>query len=208
MTKIIKEIKSLILFSTIAILGGCETINQASQCDPEKNYLISNPEAIKKYEDLKNAGKISSFYFESVPAEPCYTDVCITYDSKDIKFYERKFKDNERDGIYKISVSPDLNNINCIKKDPSNPNNNCYLVEKNLNNEVMSQYKLVYDRSETMRTKVSFINIKSKEVLYEKSYQTYLTKALGGPGIATCKLYKNENNLKIDVLNYPTKLNN
>lgn len=191
----------------MAIIGGCETINQANQCDPEKNYIISNPEAMGKYEGLKKSNKISSFYFESVPPEPCYTDACVKYNDKDMDFYEKNFKDKERNGIYKISTSVDLKNENCIKKSSSINNGKCYLVEKSLNDEIKSKYKLVYDRSEIMRTKVTFINIENQEILYERSYQTYLTQALGGAGISTCKISRNKNNIKIDALNYPIKLN-
>lgn len=199
--------KKLMLLSAILSLGACETINQASQCDPEKNYIQTNIPAMEEYKALFKAGDIKSFYFEETSPRPCYTDLCVRFQTEKLDFLEKNFYDNERKGVYTVKAITNLKDTRCMEKDPSTLNNLdqlCYIVEKNKNNEIKSRFKLKYDRSNKGQTIISFIDLKNNTDLYKKSYQIYTTGAIGGPGGGTCKA-SNNSTYKFDILSFPTQ---
>lgn len=67
-------LKNLMVLSAFVMLGGCETLNQESQCDPDKNYVISNPEAMEEYKILKNSEETADFSYEKKSASKCSSD--------------------------------------------------------------------------------------------------------------------------------------
>ena len=200
--------KKLILFSTIAVLGGCETINQASQCDPDKNYLISNPQAMEEYKLLRKNGEVNGYYTVTLPPKPCYTNICVSIEDSN-EYIEKFFDDKERKGVYTIKAYKNKEGRNCITEDPATINNKikyCYEVTKNNNEEVKSRYQYTYDKRNKGQTIIVFSDIKNNIQLYEYSYQIYSTKAIGGPGFGTCKLNSNnnKNNYKFNPISFPT----
>ena len=182
--------KKLIILSTIAVLGGCETINQASQCDPDKNYISSNPQAMEEYKKLLNSSQVKSYYFFTSNPVSCENNECIGFETENFTFVERNFNDPKRNGIYTIRKSKEINNENCIKR--SKEKEYCFFVEKNKNQEIKSNYKIsvITDNEQTV---VKMDDIGRNVNLYTKSYQVYITKALGGPGFGTCEVSKNNN---------------
>ena len=196
--------KKLILFSTIAVLGGCETINQASQCDPEKNYLISNPQAMEEYKALRKSNEVQSYYYMAVPPTPCYNNICVTYDKK-LSYIELFFNDKERKGIYTIKGYENEQGRNCMDEDPITKNRKikCYEVIKNENEEVKSRYKYIYDKTKKGQTIISFYDSRKNVKLYEYSYQIYSTSAIGGPGFSTCKTKDNNPNYRFNPVSFP-----
>lgn len=66
----------------VLILSGCSTYYEAKNCDPEKNYMNSNPEGIEKYNRLLSDGKINSFYLKITPTPSCVNNNCFSYDTK------------------------------------------------------------------------------------------------------------------------------
>ena len=191
----------------MAIIGGCETINQANQCDPDKNYAISNPEAMEEYKRLKMNGSVVSYYDQALPTDSCYDTSCVAYKPDKIIFYEKYFNDDERKGVYTITASFNLEDENCMK-DPLYTKKKyeeyCYTVIKNKNDEVKSRYKYTYDKTTKGQTVITFFDLKNNIKLYEYSYQIYTTGALGGPGFGRCKKSKDNNpNYKFDAVSFP-----
>ena len=190
--------KHLIIFSTIVVLGGCETINQTNQCDPAKNYIISNPQAMEDYKKkIINKEKVS--LYENIK-QSCNSNSCIFYDSEKFKFVERNFNNLEMNGVYKITQIE--NNNNCVGNSKKIINDKCYLLEKNELGEINSDYEFTM-QSIGGNMNIIFKNLKTKEELYNVSYQTYSTKALGGPGYSYCsKQYKNNPHYKFHVTDF------
>ena len=179
--------KKLILFSTIAILGGCETINQASQCDPEKNYLISNPQAMEEYKSLFRNKKIKGYYFNNLTPKYCDDSLCMFFDTKKFEYMEIYFNDSKRKGVYTIKES--TNNENCIKQNSSmndNLDKKCFIATKNEEGSILSRYEYQTYNNEN-QTIIKFIDRKNNSILYEESHQIYSTKALGSYGFGICK---------------------
>jgi len=201
--------KKLALLSVMLSLGACETINQASQCVPEKNYIRVNKNAMDQYKKSFVAGEIKNFYFEESPAEPCYTDLCVGFDFNKINFMEKNFNDNSKVGVYTIRATKELNNPNCMEKNPASINNKnkvCYILEKNEKNIIKSQYRLKIDHSNTGQIIISFYDIKNNIELYQESYQTYSTGAIGAYGLTSCKINGIYNH-DFNVLQFPTQSN-
>ena len=196
--------KKLILFSTIAILGGCETINQTNQCDPDKNYIISNPQAMEEYKTLRKSGEINSFYVEVLPASLCNTNTCIKFDNNKFSYIERLFNDSERNGVYTITAHKDSEGRTCMKESASTiyeKNRLCYEAIKNDNN-IKSKYKYTYDRSKKDQTIVNVVDMKNNKSLYEYSYQIYSHKGIGGPAIGTCPSSNNNPEYKFNSISF------
>lgn len=201
----IKTISLLFLIGT-TITGCASSIK--SQCDPDKNYIISNPEAMEEYKELRRKGIIKSYYTESTNPEKCTTDICVQYDPNSFDFIEMYFNDKERKGVYTIKLSNDITNENCIRKDLlrlHKDKDTCYVVTKNKNNEIQSRYQVLRDNSRQDQSVVSFIDLDKNIKLYEISYQIYLTGAIGGPGYGTCPPSKiNNPDYKFDTISFPT----
>lgn len=197
--------KKLILFSTIAVLGGCETINQASQCDPAKNYVTSNPNAMEEYKFLKKTGKVNSYFYYKTPTGKCLDTLCVMYNPSKIKYYEKFFDDEERKGVYTIAAIENIDDGNCMKE-PSytvNKDRICYSVIKNKGGQINSRYEYIYDKTKKGQTIISFYDREKDIKLYEYSYQIYSTKVLGGPGFGTCKPSDNNPNYKFNAVSFP-----
>ena len=186
-------------------LSGCETINQASQCDPAKNYMISNPEAMKEYKLLRKNGEVESYYHMSIPTLPCYSNTCVTYYKK-LSYIELFFNDKERKGIYTVKGYENKEGRNCMKEDPITKNRKikCYEATENKNEEIKSRYQYTHDFSVNGQVIISFYDLKNKVTLYEYSYQVYSTKAIGGPGFGRCKLNENNPNYRFNPITFMT----
>ena len=197
--------KKLILFSTIAVLGGCETINQAKQCDPDKNYMISNPQAIEEYKKLKSEGKIRSYYHKDETLKFCDNDRCANFDVNKYDFIEMYFNNKDMKGVYTLKASKDLNNKNCLKSVSSSERikNFCYVLNKNSNDIIISDYEWSLTKNNNV-TILEFKNIKNNELLFKNSYQVYSTGAIGGPGGGICpKSYVNNPSYKFNTYAFP-----
>ena len=197
--------KKLIILSTIAVLGGCETINQASQCDPDKNYIISNPQAIEEYKKLKSEGKIRSYYYNSKASASCNNNKCAGFNTKKYDFIEMYFNNELRKGVYTITASKDLSSEDCLPKNSSTSplNNTCYKATKNQNDHIISEYEWSLQNNNNVIV-LEFKNIKKGEQLFKNSYQTYSTGAIGGPGGGICpKSYINNPNYKFNTYAFP-----
>ena len=179
--------KKLLIFSTIAVLGGCETINQASQCDPDKNYIISNPQAMEEYQKLKLEGDVKSVYLYTINPEPCNDISCVYFYSDKYDFMERYFNDDYRKGVYTIKFVE--NGKACIKSNSASQSrfkNVCLEVTKNENDLVKSKYQYVFDNTDANSRVITFKDVENKEDLFKYSYQVYSTGAIGGPGFGKC----------------------
>ena len=196
--------KKLLLFSTMAIIGGCETINQANQCDPEKNYIISNPQAMEEYKKLREKKEVLSIYSENIPDSACTNNSCVIFDSKSFSFYEKKFNTPKTKGVYTINA---YNNYNGdCEKDGNGlvKNDICYRFSKNSDGDILSKYKLVLDTSYKDRTVISFVDMSRNIKLYEYSSQIYSNKAIGGFGFSSCPKYKNNPLNDFDPMDFPS----
>lgn len=197
--------KKLLLFSTIAIIGGCETINQANQCDPDKNYIISNPQAIEEYKKLKSEGKIRSYYNNSDGSASCNNNECVAFDQKYFDFIEVYFNNNIRKGVYTITASQDLKSSDCMPKASSSSKFNkiCYKATKNENNNIVSDYEWNFKKNDNVIV-LEFKNIKKGERLFKNSYQAYSTGAIGGPGGGICpKSHISNQKYKFNTYTFP-----
>ena len=197
------KFNKLIICFTMAILSGCETMNQASQCDPNKNYLISNQKEMEKYQKERKDGQVKSIYFYEKKPKPCLDDRCVKFDMNALDFIEKNFDDEYRKGNYKITISMNKDDPDCMKEDPYNNNKNyCFKTSKNKDNVVYSSYMW----SAYIENEVGFIkfdNIKENINLYTYAYQVYSTRAIGGPGFGTCKNKDNKYPYKFNVISFP-----
>ena len=192
--------KKLILFSTIAVLGGCEAINQAKQCDPDKNYIISNPQAMEEYKKLKSEGKIRIYYHNNQTKKHCNNNNCIAFDTKNYDFIEMYFNDDNRKGIYTITTVPKISGCDLPIK---NSNTLCYKILKNVNDVIISDYEWNLSKIDNVMI-LEFKNIKKDEQLFKFSYQTYSTGSIGGPGGAICpQSYINNPEYKFNPYSFP-----
>lgn len=195
-----------ILFLSAVFLSGCSSLSEKSQCNPDKNYLISNPQAMEEYKLLRKNGEVNGYYTVTLPPKPCYTNICVSIEDSN-EYIEKFFDDKERKGVYTIKAYKNKEGRNCITEDPATINNKikyCYEVTKNNNEEVKSRYKYTYDKRNKGQTIIVFSDIKNNIKLYEYSYQIYSTKALGGTGFGTCKPNDNNPNYKFNAVSFPT----
>lgn len=186
--------KKLMLLSVLTTLTACETINQAKQCDPEKNYIISNPQAIDEYKNLDKEGRIKSIYYKNQPTKGCDWDTCVQFDNKKFDFIEKYFNDSKREGVYTIYQSDDLSRKDCMPHNSAaySLENKCFYTIKNKNNEIKSTY--MKSREDTNKQIViKFYNLKNNILLLESSYQPYSTNAIGAVGAGFCDSYSNNN---------------
>lgn len=194
-------LKNLMVLSAFVMLGGCETLNQASQCDPDKNYVISNPEAIGKYKKLLSNNEIKSVYYKNIPTEKCNWDSCVQFDSEKFEFVEKYFDDKYRKGIYKVFITDDLKRSDCLEHDPvsSSLKNKCFYVVKNNDDKIESRYgKLIINMKDSSFTEIS--DIKEGVSLYKSSRQVYDTGAIGAYGVGHCKVnFDNNKGYKIKI---------
>lgn len=178
---------SLLMF--FVSLGGCETINQTSQCDPEKNYIISNSQAMDEYKKLKSEGKVRSYFHNNVSPNECNNDKCMYFDKNKYDFIEIYFNDKYRNGVYTIKQYQELDRKDCVthyKNSMYKDNKYCFVATKNLNDDIKSIYEWKFYPASDGVTKIEFINRFSKTSLFKFSYQTYSTGAIGGPGGGVC----------------------
>lgn len=199
-------IKKLLLLSVIASVTACQSYSEKSQCDPEKNYIVSNPSAMEEYKKLKATGEIKSYYSEVNPSIPCLNSKCVKYNPDNFSFIEKKFSDNQRKGIYTISITKELQDKKCIAKNPvSAERDYCFKVERNKNDEIKSRYKFLIDNTNKDVTIIKFIDLRTDMVLYEYSYQTYVTGSIGASGGGTCRPNKiNNPQYKFSPIFFPT----
>jgi hypothetical protein len=181
--------KKLVLLSIMLSLGACETISQANQCVPEKNYVISNTIAMQEYENkIKNNIK-TSVLFRKDPVKYCNDDACSSFDSKKFNFIEKEFNDKYRKGIYTIIESDNLKDERCFRPHPlnvNNPDKKCFIAIKNVNDVINSEYTFTKSNIDK-RTEVKLTRNFDNENLYKVSYQVYSTSAIDGPGFSFCK---------------------
>lgn len=113
------------------------------------------------------------------------------------------FNDSTRQGIYTIRLNTIEGNTNCFKK-PYSYDTKCYIVTKNENNEIKSQYSLEkINENNSMYRK--FMDIKNNKILFESSYQAYYKASISGePSGDVCKVSKNNNSkYKFKIFDYP-----
>ena len=196
--------KKLIIFSTIAVLGGCETINQTKQCDPTKNYLISNPESMEEYKSLRKNGEIRSYYIKTTPTKHCNTNICVIYNNNKFDFIEKLFNNQERKGIYTIKAYENFEGRDCMienaatkKKSPKY----CYEAIKNENEIIKSRYHYITNSNKGI-TNITVLDSINNKNLYEYSYQTYSNHAMGGPGFGICEVKNNNPNYKFNPVTF------
>lgn len=189
----------------MAIIGGCETINQANQCDLDKNYIMSNPQAIEEYKKLKSEGKIRSYYHKGETLNFCDNDRCANFDVNKYDFIEMYFNNEDMKGVYTLTASKDFKNKNCLKSVSNSERIKgfCYMLNKNPNNRVISGYEWNLTKINNI-TILEFKNIKKNEQLFKNSYQVYSTDAIGGPSGGICpKSHISNPNYKFNTYAFP-----
>ena len=198
-------IKKLFLLSSILTLSACSSLSERMQCDPEKNYIISNPEAMEKYKKEQANGEIKSIYYNILDDKSCENNSCIFYNNLKYNFIEIKF--NDKQGVYTVKTSSNYSNPNCIFK--NNELNikgykKCYLLEKNVNDKINSTYMYTYIHYSNLKyNNLKLINIKDNIVLFDVAYQTYTINSLGASGGGICpKLEDNNPNYKFNPISF------
>jgi hypothetical protein len=194
--------KKLMILSAILSVSACSSF---SRCEADKNYVVSNPENMNKYENKINNHIKTSVYFDMLENDYCNDDACSSFDSKKFNFIEKKFNDKIRNGIYTIKESSDLNDPNCFPIHPLNVNKvdkKCFIATKNENNKINSEYTFSM-KNINRSTKITFNETFNGLELYKVSYQIYSTGAIGGPGFAFCKTpYMNHPNYKFHMTDF------
>jgi hypothetical protein len=171
-------------------------------CDPDKNYINSNPEAIENYKELVRKGEVKSYYLKITPSKLCEYNKCFSYNPKIYNFMEVYFNDADRQGVYTIKIINDPNDKNCIKK-PYSYDKNCYLVTKNKNDEIKSRFYVELDFDNDVTYK-KFMDLKNNNILFESSFQIYKTPSIAGePSGGFCPIKNNHNDYQFNILAYP-----
>jgi hypothetical protein len=196
--------KKFITLLPIILAAGCAT-PQETQCDPEKNYIISNPELIEEYKNEFKNGNIKNLYYDtrqlgSEKSILCNNSSCVKYDVKKFDFIEKKINDQLRNGVYTIYNHP-KNDKRCNFWTQS-WSKVCYESIKNENNEIKSKYGL-YMYNENGATVSEFKKLNTNELIFKYSRTIYTNDAVGGPGFGTCPIMKNNNpNYKFNYGNF------
>lgn len=187
--------KQLILISMVASVSACSSLNEARQCDPEKNYVFSNPEAIEEYKKLKLEGYVKSIYYKDIPITKCNWDHCIYFDNKKLNFIEKNFDDENRKGIYKIYATENSSGKDCFKHNElyKGIKDICFYALKNDGDRVFSDYTFE-NNEENGVYKSSLYDNKNNLFLFKVSSQMYSTHALIGTSSSGYCKYINNNN--------------
>lgn len=184
--------KKLMLLSAIASLGACSSF---SQCDSDKNYVVSNPQVIDEFKKLKSEKKIRSIYYKTNQLRNCYWDHCVNFDSTKFDFIERDFNDQYRKGTYRIYATKDTTRTDCMEHNElyQNLKDICFYTVKNEIGIIYSDY-IYEDIEKDGISKSNLYNKKNKKILFDVSSQIYSTHALIGTSSAGyCKSRKNNN---------------
>lgn len=195
-------IKKITLLAALLTLSGCAISAANNQCDPEKNYINSNPEAMENYKELFRKGEVKSYYSKVIPTSLCSNQNCFKYNSKLYDFQERYFDDDSRHGIYTIKINENKNDDNCYIKKYST-DKNCYIVTKNINNSIQSRFyvEIVINKNVTYK---KFVDLNTNTVLFEASFQRYKTASISGaPSGGLCPIKNNHENYQFNILDYP-----
>lgn len=167
--------KVVTIFSAL-LLSSCTVYQERDKCTAENSYIESNPTAMEHYLELRKTGQIKSYYVEQIPATDFIDDKYVLY-KNDFDFVEKNFNDNYRNGIYTIIKTDSITN-DCLERNVNElSKSNCYLITKNINNEIKSDYKYTIDNSEEKTIKISFTNLRTQEVLFTNSIK-YLRRVL------------------------------
>jgi len=187
------------------IITGCASDPQKTQCDPEKNYIISNPELMEKYKEEFKNGEVKSLYYDAsnLPSETstlCNNSSCVQYNNKKFDYIEKKINDSLRKGIYTI-YNHERNNKKCNFWTQS-WSEVCYESIKNKNDEIKSKYGVIF-YEENSTTIIEFKNLKDNKTIYKYAHTIYTTGAVGGPGFGSCGVkYNNNENYKFHPLSF------
>jgi len=195
-------IKKITLFAALLTLSGCSTYYEMKNCDPEKNYINSNPEALENYKKIVAAGEVNSYYLKIIPTPSCENNKCISYEINKYDFIEMYFNDSSRQGIYTIKLSTDPLDKNCIKKQ-YNSDKNCYSVTKNLDNKIRSRFYLEANFTGNLFYR-KFVDLQENVELFTSSYQVYhIPTALDNPSGGICKTKNTPEEYIFDITKYP-----
>jgi hypothetical protein len=195
-------IKKITIITALLILSGCSTYYEMKNCEQDKNYIHSNPEAMENYKELVKKAEVRSYYSKRIPTEPCENNKCLSYDINKYDLKERYFNDKTRTGVYTIKVSNNVNDLNCIKIKYSS-DKNCYTVTKNKNDVITSSYYLESIRNENI-SYMKFMNLKSNVILFEASFQAYhLPNFSGAPSGDICPIKSTPKHYNFNIFDYP-----
>lgn len=195
-------IKNITLLAALLVLSGCSSYYEMKNCDPDKNYINSNPEAIENYKELVRKGEVKSYYYKKIPASPCENNKCLSYSTEKYDFQEIYLDDTTRKGIYTIKIITDPNDESCIKKAYSY-DKNCYSITKNNNDEIKSRFYVEVNFDENTTYK-KFMDLKTNKILFEASFQIYKTPSIADePSGAFCPVKNNHKEYKFNILAYP-----
>lgn len=189
--------KCLLILLPIMLTTSCASNPQEKQCDPEKNYIISNPELMEKYKEEFKNGEVKSLYYDHTTlgsTSVCNNSPCVSYDYKKLDYIEKKITDIFRNGIYTI-YNHEKNDKRCNFWSKS-WDKVCYESIKNENDEIKSKYGVIfYEENNAMI--IEFKNMKENKSIYKYSHTIYTTGAIGGAGFGSCGVkYNNNKNYK------------
>ena len=192
-------IKKSLFLVLISSLSACSTYYEAKNCDPAKNYINSNPEAIEKYKLLSKNGKVKSYYLKMSPAPKCNNINCFSYNPANFDFKEVYINDKTRNGIYTIKIK---NTEECLVS-YNKIQNDCYIYSENLNNIIKSRFYLEQiSTDDTIYRK--FTDLEKNIVLFESSIQFYSKPSISGePNGGFCSVKKNNPDYKFNTLAFP-----
>lgn len=180
-------------------ITSCTTYANNEHCDPEKNYINSNPEAIEDYKELVKKGNVNSYYYKSLPVKSCEYNQCIFYNANKYDFQELYFDDNLRKGIYTIKIT---NDDKCFVKKYSS-DKNCYSVTKNENDSIKSRFYLEYKVIENTNY-VKFVDLEKNVILFESVFQRYhIPTIFDTPSGDTCKIQYFPENYIFNIFSFP-----
>jgi hypothetical protein len=185
-------LKKILLLTSIASISACSSF---SQCQSDKNYVISNPEAIEEYKKLDSENKIKSIYYQIEPLEKCNYDSCVRFNTKKFDFVEMQFNDEYRKGVYRIYATKDLSRKDCFEHNTgaTSLKDICFYSLKNEGGVIYSDYVKKNFKINGVYT-ASFYNKSRNEILYEVVSQTYSSKAfIGTSSAGFCKASKKNN---------------
>lgn len=188
--------KMIYIFPTMLLLSSCGTINKYNDCIPAKNYSLTNPSAIAKYNEKLLNKEIESIYYDNQDNQISKIIIGLT------KYKQVEVKLNKGEQVYtfyidKYTVLEKECEINITQNDKQlDKKTFCYKSFKNDRNIIKSEYG--FFRSENqyqlkeLKTNTTLFNINNQS--YSNGRWAYWYRGMQCP-----VLYANHPEYKLEL---------
>lgn len=189
--------KIIYILPTMLFLASCGTINKYNECNPEKNYILTNPNAIDKYHHKLLNKEIESIYYEKQESQNNNIKLAL---SKYKKVEVKLAKDNNQIYTFYIDKYTSFDKECEIDITPNDKTFDksifCYKSFKNENNIIKSEYGFFKNGNQ-----YQLKDLKNNITLFNINHQYYSNGrwSFFKQNMQCEKQYQNHPEYKIDV---------